>query len=196
MTDDRLGLYLRLFYTEQFLGWNAEEWPAYVVYSSLVTTLVAGALLAAQRSPLLVRQYVSSTTVLLVCGVYTPLLIGLFFAAGRVTMLPPARGVHDMPRFGCCSQGFVIPQSRIPDLVSWYESWRIGYVDQLTEQYANERGELRWALTPCVLQHVGQKSSKSGRNAGRLWNFAFERNDADALQREHDLVKSSDDDAS
>lgn len=28
-----LGLYLRLFYTEQFLGWNSEEWPTYLFYS-------------------------------------------------------------------------------------------------------------------------------------------------------------------
>lgn len=69
----------------------------------------------------------------------------------------------------------------------------------LTEEYANEKGELRWALTPSVLQHVGQKSTKGddfgeaakyGRSvAEKLWNFAFELNDAGILRREHEWVK-------
>lgn len=142
------------------------------------------------------RRFLTNETILLLSGVCVPLLIALFFAAGRATMLPIPPGVHNMPRFGCCSQGLVFPQSRVPDLVAWYESRRIGYVDMLTEEYADLNGEIRWALTPSVLQHVGRKSSKADdyttrpkyylSMAERLWNFAFETNDAKALRLEHE----------
>lgn len=63
----------------------------------------------------------------------------------------------------------------------------------LTEDYANEDGEQRWALTPSVLQHIGTKSSKNSRDNGEdtintIWNFAFERNEAKALRKEHELA--------
>lgn len=130
----------------------------------------------------------------MLCGICTPLLIGLFFAAGRVTMRPIPAGVHEMPRFGCCSQGFVFPRDRIPKLVDLYEQKRTGYVDMITEEFANKHDEIRWAVTPSVIQHVGRKSSKEalrkqkpkqGLSADDIWNFEFELNDAEALRREH-----------
>ncbi|GKZ59867.1 hypothetical protein AnigIFM49718_006186 [Aspergillus niger] len=111
-------------------------------------------------------------------------------------MLPIPEGVHAMPKFGCCSQGFVFPQTRIGDLVSWYEMNKVGYVDMLTERYADQNGEVRWALTPSVLQHVGSRSSKTnslGKHRERLtmseriWNFRFEENDPGELRLEHRL---------
>ncbi|KAL2011798.1 hypothetical protein VTN00DRAFT_4516 [Thermoascus crustaceus] len=190
-------LYLRLFYTEEFLGWNIEEWPIYL-FCSLIVIATLAVLLLGTRHYLLIpstttrRRFLTNETIFLLCGVCTPLLIALFFAAGRVTMLPIPPGVHDMPRFGCCSQGLVFPRSRVPDLLAWYESRRIGYVDMLTEEYADLNGEIRWALTPSVLQHVGRKSSKADDYttrpkyhlsvAERLWNFAFETNDAKAAR--------------
>lgn len=200
-----LGLYLRLFYTEEFLGWNAEEWPAYLLYSVAVVCFVACVLLVIRRFNPSARSFLNNTTIILLSGIYTPLLIGLFFAAGRVMMLPLSNGVHQMPKFGCCSQALVFPQSRIPELVELYTSKRIGYVDMLTEEYANARNDIRWAVTPSVVQHVGRKSSKGADHgvpspvkakskneltiAERLWNFRFETNDAEALRAEHDAVK-------
>ena len=68
----------------------------------------------------------------------------------------------------------------------------------LTEEFANQHDEIRWAITPSVLQHVGSKSSKEGfeheppkQSVADLWNFAFELNDADALRREHDVYLDS-----
>lgn len=83
----------------------------------------------------------------------------------------------------------------------------MGFVDVLTEEFAdrddttregkgNGRGEeLRWALTPSVMQHVGRKSSKGddfGKGAKwqrsvaeKLWNFEFERNQVVRLGEEH-----------
>ncbi|KAJ5153783.1 uncharacterized protein N7500_009222 [Penicillium coprophilum] len=198
-------LYLRLFYTEELLGWNAEEWPAYLFYSVAVVCFVVCVLLGIRRFKPSTRIFLNNMTIILLSGVFTPLLIGLFFAAGRVTMLPLSNGVHQMPKFGCCSQAFVFPQSRITELVDLYTSKRIGYVDMLTEEYANARNEIRWAVTPSVIQHVGRKSSKGADNdapsvakvkskneltiAERLWNFRFEMNDAEALRAEHDAAK-------
>ncbi|KAL2868994.1 uncharacterized protein BJX67DRAFT_371001 [Aspergillus lucknowensis] len=190
-------LYLRLFYTEQFLGWNSEEWLTYLVYSSLVAASIATLLLSARYLQPKLRPLLSDETLLLICGVFTPLLIGLYFASGRVTMLPIPPGVNEMPKFGCCSQGFVFPRSRTGDLIALYEEKRVGYVDMLTEAFANENGEIRWAVTPSVLQHVGRLSSKEALNrpgqgqsvAAALWNFAFELNDADVLRREHDMYR-------
>lgn len=102
-----------------------------------------------------------------------------------------------MPKFGCCSQAFVFPQSRVQDLVHLYEEKKLGYVDMLTEEFANANNEIRWAVTPSVMQHVGTKSSKeepepeqqpqtkTGPSVADLWNFEFELNDPGALAQEH-----------
>ncbi|KAE8378977.1 integral membrane protein [Aspergillus bertholletiae] len=197
-TEDKKSskwLYLRLFYTENLLGWNSEEWPTYLLCSLLVASTVLLATLSVRRWRLSSKRFLPNETVFLLCCVCTPLLISLFFATGRVTLRPTPEGVHEMPKFGCCSQGLVFPQGRIMDLAAWYESKGIGYVDMLTEDYANQNGEIRWALTPSVLQHVGSKSSKTSSPIPRkghrtltqtLWNFAFEKNDVDTLRQEHE----------
>ena len=202
------GLYLRLFYTEEFLGWNSEDWPIYLFYSTLAVCFVACVLLGFRQSQPHIRRHLPNETIILLSSICTPLLIGLFFAAGRVTMLPIPDGVHQMPRFGCCSQAFVFPQSRIPDLVGLYTSKHIGYVDMITEEYANANNEVRWAVTPSVVQHVGRRSSKGADKSAlipvkpkakdeltdveKLWNFRFELNNAEALRVEHDIVKARD----
>lgn len=163
--------------------------------SSLLTVLgVVATMIAIRHYYPAATTYFSNKIVAILAFVMTPLLIILFFAAGRISMLPMSAGVHEMPNFGCCSQGLVFPQARIGDLLSWYESKRVGYIDMLTESYADKEGEIRWALTPSVLQHVGGKSSKTnspGDNNNRLtvsetiWNFVFEENDVDRLRWEH-----------
>ncbi|KAJ5556581.1 hypothetical protein N7494_000496 [Penicillium frequentans] len=138
--------------------------------------------------------YLPNKIIALLAFTITPLLIILSFAAGRITMLPMPAGVHEMLKFACCSRGLVFPQARSGDPESWYESKSIGYVDMLTEIYADENKEIRWALTPSVLQHVGSKSSKTnslGKYKYQLtvprtfWNFIFEENDVKQLRWEH-----------
>ena len=107
-----------------------------------------------------IRKYITKHTSVLVCLICTPLCIVLFFAAGRVTMMPQTRGVVEMPKFGCCSQGLAYPRERISDVVGMLEAAGSGYMDMLLETYANSRAETRWAVVPSVLQHVGSKSSK------------------------------------
>jgi hypothetical protein len=147
------------------------------------------------------RQLLSNPVILVICGVCIPLCILLFFAAGKVTMLPLPAGVNEMNNFGCCSQGLVFSHHKAQKLVEWYENKKVGFVDMLTEEYADKTGDTRWALTPSVLQHIGRKSSKGddrgkdakhGRTvAEKLWNFAFELNDAESLRKEHEQVKKS-----
>ncbi|KAJ5921435.1 hypothetical protein N7466_009761 [Penicillium verhagenii] len=193
-------LYLRLFYTEEFFGWNAEEWPIYLFYSILIVCFVGCSLLGIRQYRPSIRPHLPNKIIAIVSVVGSFLLIGLFFAAGRVTMMPIPEGVHQMPKFGCCSQALVFPHSRLNDLVDLFTSKRIGYVDMLTEEFANANQEIRWALTPSVMQHVGRKSSKGDQaaivqskpkskaelsNVEMLWNFRFELNVADALHLEH-----------
>ena len=83
-----------------------------------------------------------------------------------------------------------------------YRERHIGYVDMITEEYANANNEIRWAAIPSIMQHAGRKSSKSAIGASdvplrhkskselsdveKLWNFGFELNDAGALRKEHE----------
>lgn len=115
-------------------------------------------------------------------------------------MLPLPVGVNKMNKYGCCSQSLVYPQGKVQDLINWYENKKIGFVDMLTEEYADQRGELRLALTPSVIQHIGRKSSKGDdfgvdskydmSVAEKLWNFAFEQNTASDLREEHSRMSN------
>lgn len=110
-------------------------------------------------------------------------------------MQPIPHGVSEMAGNGCYSQGFVFQNSKVSELVDWYESKKVGFVDVLTEQLADEHQELRLAITPAIIQHVGGSSSKGddfGKNgksarsiAQQIRNFDFELNDAAKLHEEH-----------
>ncbi|KAI0448495.1 integral membrane protein [Xylaria acuta] len=184
-------LYLRLFYYEGLLGWNSESWPTYLGSSLAVTATVLSSLLLARRY--VARTHISYSLILLVTLVFTPLLIILFFAAGRNCTLPQSTGVHIMDKYGCCGQGLVFPRSTvINDLLPFFRSNISSTVptDSYIEQHADNTGALRWALTPVVMQHVGGQSSHNGRRGdtygpSRLWNFGFEGNDATQLAAEH-----------
>lgn len=187
-------MYLRLFYTETLLGWNIEEWRTYTIWSLGV---IAGSWLALSCSTSCSRRlrlYLTTENMIVICMVQIPLMITLFFIAGRVTMLPLPSGVNVMNNYGCCSQGLVFPRQKAQDLISWYEQKGIGFADALTEEYADERNELRLALTPSVIQHIGVKSSKAGdvgvpprshASPAKLWNFEFELFKEAELQAEH-----------
>ena len=191
-------LYLRLFYTEEFLDWNSEHWLRHAFRSiAFVTSSVGFMLWVRSRFPnsqLILTPYLS----LAVCFVLVPWAVLLVFATGKVTVFPAPTGVNEMNNFGCCAQGLVYPRNKAHDLIAWFETSRIGFADMLSEQYANEHGEQRWALTPSVLQHIGAKSSKaddfgadakhSRSVAQNIWNFAFELNDPKALRDEHEAA--------
>ena len=74
-------------------------------------------------------------------------------------------------------------------VIEYFELRGTGNVDTLVEEYADIHGERRWAQRPCLMQHVGGRSSKA-RGGGlvefegkewrkrpktsKIWNFEFE----------------------
>lgn len=145
------------------------------------------------------KKILNIWVVVLLVGFCTPMAIYLVFAAGRSNSVGLGTGVQEMNAFGCCGQGMAIPKSMVHELVEWYEGKGVGFIDSLTEEFADKTGHLRWALFPSILQHMGTKSSKdvSDRKVSynRIWNHAFEMNDFLALKEEHEReVESWDDD--
>ncbi|KAL8868553.1 MAG: hypothetical protein Q9174_004915, partial [Haloplaca sp. 1 TL-2023] len=173
-------LYLRLFYTEEFLGWNSEEWPTYFLSSLFLTLAVAAFLVALQH--LRFHVSISNTTIVTTCFVCLPAYILLYFLAGRLSMRPLSSGVHEMPKFGCCGQGFIFPTHAAARVVAMLRERKSGFVDMILEEWANKEKLTRFAIFPSLLQHIGGHSSKGDdfkRNqrlsvAERIFNFGFE----------------------
>lgn len=100
-------------------------------------------------------------------------------------MSPVPPGVAELKKV-CCSQAFVFPREKAGDLIEWYEEKprRRGDVDVVIAHYGRRNDELKLALTPSVVQHVGRISSK-GNTPHKMFNFAFETNNAAQLRLEH-----------
>ena len=190
---------MRLFYTEEFFGWNAEDAPMRAAYCVILIVFVAASLVLARYRFSGLQRYLTNVTIASVCCICMPLLIILYFSAGKVTTMPLSAGVNAMNNYGCCAQGLVWPRQKAKELMDWYDTDHpYGFGDMLIEEYADRRGEMRYALTPSVIQHIGSTSSRgddwgpeSKHNrpvAQKLWNFAFEMSDADALRKEHERV--------
>jgi hypothetical protein len=159
---------------------------------AIVSTVVMLLIRCAQPSTKLSFALIARRSFLAMYAVLA-LLIMLFFGLGRVTVMPMAPGVHEMPQFGCCSQAFVFPNVKAMELVQYFKERHVGYMDVLTEDFANENNELRYAITPSLVQHVGRNDyrpmNKWGiRMAVKIWSFAFEKFDWKALRREHEEV--------
>ena len=180
-------LYLRLFYTEEFLGWNKEEWRRYFAASVAVTGMTGMALLLIRQ--FLFEKAITNSVIAIACLVCAPACISLYFMAGRLSMHPPLPGVHQMPKFGCCAQGLVYSHKMASKVIIRLSQVREGFVDQIVEAWANEADMVRWVTIPSLLQHVGASSSKGddhgsaakyGRSvAEKIWSFSFEEYSAD-----------------
>jgi hypothetical protein len=193
-------LYLRLFYTEQFLGWNHERWKTYLWRSICVAALPTALLVFIRVFQPRTKLSMTLTTYRAFLTLYASLavLILLYFSLGRITVAPIRTGVHEMPRFGCCSQAYVFPNLKAQDLVTYFKERNSGFTDVLIEDFANERNELRFAVTPSVVQHVGRVSQDGDENkqldhrgksmAEKIWSFGFEGLDEGRLRVEHEEV--------
>ncbi|KAF6804561.1 hypothetical protein CSOJ01_10095 [Colletotrichum sojae] len=177
-------LYLRLFYSETFLGWNNEEWPTYwrwifASYVVIASVLVLGPRAAAYIRPQPLLRPANTTRQLYfsVLGLWMPLIILLYFLAGRLLMQPMRHGLQPMPSYGCCSQGLVFPRRRLERLSQHFlhpPEDKL-FPDQIIERWADDEGLLKWALVPSVLQHIGRMSSSTGGGMRKAtWNFRFE----------------------
>ncbi|KAM0237909.1 hypothetical protein ACHAP5_008807 [Fusarium lateritium] len=179
--DSNDWLYLRLFYSETYLGWNSEEWPTYLAYSVylysvvLLLYLIFTALDSARRSHTLHLK--STVWNIPHLTFWTASFIALYFLAGRLTVNPYPVGVHEMANYGCCAQGLVIPHQRLNALGSALGT-AIGDIagDSFIEGYADKHGLKKYAITPSVLQHVGIRESSDSESTKKLtWNFSFEK---------------------
>jgi hypothetical protein len=177
-------LHLRLFYTEEYLGWNAEYWPSYLWNSIFVAGVCTAIFLAlCIYNP---RSKLTSFRAFTLLYPDLAILILLFFALGHNTVCPMPSGVHDMPEFGCCNQALGYPNHKIRELVAYLRDRRTGDLHDVLEDYANENKELGYAVTPSVVQHLGREGA-NGR-AEKVWSAAFEGWNAKKLEREHGKV--------
>jgi hypothetical protein len=107
-----------------------------------------------------------------------------------MTVVPVPAGGREMARFGCCSQGLVLPRSKALELVSYLKDRRTKFVDALTEEFAEKRDELRFAIMPSMVQHVGRESSRRTDQGPTIkqgiWNFRLECYEWEDLRREHE----------
>lgn len=181
-SNEKDWLYMRLFFTEEFLGWNSEEWPRYLAGSVGVAGMVAMVLLLIRQFVL--DRFITNTVIATTCLVCTPACILLYFLAGRLSMQPLSPGVFQMPAFGCCAQGLVFSHRMAPKVIARLRGRRTGFVDEIIEAWANEANLVRWVVIPSLLQHIGGHSSKGDdfgskakydrSVAEKIWNFGFE----------------------
>ncbi|RFU73116.1 glycosyltransferase [Trichoderma arundinaceum] len=177
-------LYIRLFYTETYMGWNSEEWPTYARNIALIYMAVLGVMLAIRHlhhiAPSSIKDRAFKNSKLLMANVlfiWVPLFIGLGFMAGRLTISPLPPGVQEMPRYGCCSQGLVIPNRHLNLLEEKLKESPFDLpADSTIERTADNLELGKWAMVPSVLQHIGARgSSAKGGALKSTWNFSFER---------------------
>jgi hypothetical protein len=170
-------MYLRIFYVDDLLGWNSEEWPRYVFWSLTVWTLLTGTMVAMKKRFRRQFEPLSFTAIMILSCLCIPAAITLHFLAGRQTMWPTPPGILEMNKYGCCSQGLIFPRSIIPLLLERSDLKTDWLVDMMIETIANKEGYTRWAVVPPLLQHIGATSSKGygfDNSARHLWNFRFE----------------------
>ncbi|RAL05754.1 uncharacterized protein BO80DRAFT_344083 [Aspergillus ibericus CBS 121593] len=166
-------IYLRLFYVDDLLGWNAEEWPRYLSFAFLFWAACTGVLISIHRR----FRPIPTSTIYTISGLFIPAAIALHFLAGRQTMWPMQPGVHEMNRYGCCSQGLVFPRAIIPSFLEHTDLTTDWLVDMMVEKIADQQEWMRWVVVPPVLQHIGATSSKGhgfDRSAKTIWSFRYE----------------------
>ncbi|EON95703.1 putative integral membrane protein [Phaeoacremonium minimum UCRPA7] len=178
-------MYLRLFYSEIFMGWNSEEWLTYSETIFLVYVVILALFLEARRRWKFGARSGASAAesnilAAAVFGLWIPAMIVLYFMAGRVSvnrLIPwPNPGAREMERYGCCAQGLVIPERHLEGFQNLLRNPPYDFAgDQKLEGYAESRGLRKWALEPSVFQHVGLKQSSAGDVRAEVWNFSFER---------------------
>ncbi|CVL03380.1 uncharacterized protein FPRN_11744 [Fusarium proliferatum] len=182
--DAKNWLYLRLFYSETYMGWNAEEWPTYLANSvSLYCIVLALYLLVVAIDTRRRSQTFHPRSIIWALPhltLWTASFILLYFLAGRLAVNPYPTGVHEMPNYGCCAQGLVIPQQHLDALGAALNTASDAIAgDSLIESFADSHHLKKYAITPSVLQHIGRLgSSDVGGTRKVTWNFSFEKTTA------------------
>lgn len=183
-------LYLRLFYTETSLGWEADTdfwYRNMLLFYIMVVALSAIILFCTRYLFQGSRTRLDLATIAVLTLITTPAFATFFFMIGKYNILP-LNGVERMDRFGCCTQALVFPRSAAIDLLQELRGRQQGgQTDTLIEEYADKTGYERFALAPQVVQHVGLISSRNNLeiNTKSTWAFWFEAQNAHKLHDEH-----------
>lgn len=177
-----------------FLGWQSEDWPVYLAWSVGITAVVALLVIVLWSTVPTLRGTTDICSLLAYCIVHCAFVIGLCFAAGRLTVFPLKHGVIEMDD-GCCAQSLVFPRDIVPVLVDRLRRVRDGHADQRLDQIAEQLGLKRLALVPSIFQHIGSRTSHEAdlpedvkfdmSLAEQVFNVGFESNHAATLRREH-----------
>ncbi|KAL3466884.1 hypothetical protein BJX64DRAFT_249211 [Aspergillus heterothallicus] len=170
-------IYLRLFYIDGLLGWNSEDWPTYLAWSFIIWASLTAIITVSKRKFKAELRSIPNSAIWLTSCIFIPSVIALHFMAGRQTMWPLSPGVHEMNKYGCCSQGLVFPRSIIPRFLEHTDLTTDWLVDMMVEKIADSQGWPRFAVVPPLLQHIGSTSSKGygfDNSASTIWNFRFE----------------------
>lgn len=152
-------LYLRLFYTETSLGWEADSdfWyrnqlAFYCVAIAVSATVLFCARLFSPRA----RTSLDLATISVVALVTTPAFATFFFMVGKYNIFP-LNDVERMDRFGCCTQALVFPRSGAVDILQELRKHEKqgGQTDALVEAYADRTRYERFALSPRLSSTLG-----------------------------------------
>lgn len=175
-------LYLRLFYSETYLGWNSEQWPEYLCNITFVYVAISAIVFfiranwTSKTKPMELSIKSSLMTVFYI-NVWMTAFVALYFMAGRLMVSPLQPGVCEMPQYGCCAQGLAIPQRHLEMLETKLREPPYELAgDSFIEAVADQEGLKKWAMVPSVLQHIGIRgSSADGGYRKTTWNFSFEK---------------------
>ncbi|KAL6228795.1 hypothetical protein BDW75DRAFT_235643 [Aspergillus navahoensis] len=184
----RPWLYLRLFYTETALGWSDVD-AAYRNMPLIVTMFMASTfcfLLLLRRSPRFQLLHLDILSILVISLLCVPEFTALVYMVGKYSLMP-LRGVVQMNKSGCCTQGLLFPAQQVDGLMAFLEARGHGQTDSMIEEYAELNRLRRYAVAPPLLQHVGLKSSRDNLdvNTQSTWAFWFETNEPGVLRKEH-----------
>ncbi|KAM0262926.1 hypothetical protein ACHAQJ_001519 [Trichoderma viride] len=184
----REWMYLRLFYSEILMGWNNEEWLSYskvicLVYFAVLVVFMVGRKHVRMGVSTSVSSHTQRFLGALIFGLWLPALIALYFLSGRLSAnrlnpfnMGALHGAREMPHYGCCAQGLVLPQRHLEGFQALLRDPPYDFPgDMILEGNTEDRGFVKWALEPSVFQHVGFKESSERVRKTHVWNFGFER---------------------
>jgi hypothetical protein len=110
-------LYLRLFYTETALGWSNSD-TAYRNMPLIIIVLVlsASSSLVILRRSRFQRLHLDFLSIMVISLICVPAFTALVYMVGKYSLMP-LRGVVEMNKSGCCTQGLVFPSERMGGLI-------------------------------------------------------------------------------
>ena len=188
-------IYLRLFNQDRSVGWAGgtgfRDNNAHVISAAVAVPLLA-VRVAGRRwcLPRAAARHLDGWTLLVVCGIATPLCVWLFFASGKASLVPQLAGVRE-EWFGCCNQALVYNRAHAPKLSTFFmrrsRDKQGGRGDMLSKDFAWDHGLSRLSAYPMLAQHVGVVSATNttAEEAQQIWNLAFENFRPAKLAKQH-----------